>query len=117
MNKQQKAMDKELKRLSRQERAFLEKRMEKKDSSLNRLLAEKVPEKLQGTLDAAFAKAFALVFEKGTAVIEKSYNQEEKEKQDSTYPPAYPYDAINRQDIISDSPSDDAAALKDDGNV
>lgn len=43
--------------------------------------------------------------------------QEEKEKQDSTYPPAYPYDAINRKDIISDSPSDDAAALKDDGNV
>ena len=43
--------------------------------------------------------------------------QEEKEKQDSTYPPAYPYDAINRQDIIPDEPSDDAAALKDDGNV
>ena len=43
--------------------------------------------------------------------------QEEKEKQDSTYPRAYPYDAINRQDIISDSPSDDDAALKDDGNV
>lgn len=44
--------------------------------------------------------------------------QEEKEKQDSTYPPAYPYDAINRQDVISDSPSaDDAAAINDNGNV
>ena len=81
MNKQQKAMEKELMRLYKQERAFLEKRTEKKDSALNRLLAEKVPEKLQGTLDAAFAKAFALVFEKGTAAIEKSCNKEEKEKQ------------------------------------
>lgn len=81
MKKQQRAMEKELKRLEKQERSFLEKRMEKKDSALNRLLAEKVPEKLQGTLDAAFAKAFALVFEKGTAVIEKSVNKEEKEKQ------------------------------------
>ena len=81
MNKQQKIMERELSRLYKQERSFLEKRMEKKDSALNRLLAEKVPEKLQGTLDAAFAKAFALVFEKGTAVIEKSVNREEKEKQ------------------------------------
>ena len=81
MNKQQRAMEKELMRLYKQERAFLEKRTEKKDSALNRLLAEKVPEKLQATLDAAFAKAFALVFEKGTAVIEKSCGKEEKEKQ------------------------------------
>ncbi len=81
MNKQQKIMERELSRLYKQERSFLEKRMEKKDSALNRLLAEKVPEKLQGTLDAAFAKAFALVFEKGTAVIEKSVNREKKEKQ------------------------------------
>ena len=61
MNKQQKIMERELSRLYKQERSFLEKRMEKKDSALNRLLAEKVPEKLQATLDAAFAKAFALV--------------------------------------------------------
>ncbi len=61
MNKQQRAMEKELMRLYKQERAFLEKRTEKKDSALKRLLAEKVPEKLQATLDAAFAKAFALV--------------------------------------------------------
>ena len=81
MNKQQKIMERELSRLYKQERSFLEKRMEKKDSALNRLLAEKVPEKLQGTLDAAFAKAFALVFEQGPAVIEKSVNREEKEKQ------------------------------------
>ena len=60
---------------------FLRDRAGRQDSKLNRMLESKVPEKLQSTLDAAFAKAFALVFEKGTAVIEKSYNKEEKEKQ------------------------------------
>ena len=40
-----------------------------------------MPEKLQGTLDTAFAKAFHLIFEKGTAVIEKTYRKDEIEKQ------------------------------------
>lgn len=44
--------------------------------------------------------------------------QEEKEKQDSTYPPAYPYDAINRRDIVSDAPSEDTVrTTEDNGNV
>ena len=64
---------------------FLRDRAGRQDSKLNRMLESKVPEKLQGTLDAAFAKAFALVFEKGTAVIEKSCNKEEKEKQFQMY--------------------------------
>lgn len=75
------ALTVEKERLARDEQRFLQKRAEKKDSALNRFLAEKVPEKLQATLDAAFAKAFAFVFEKGTSVIELSYNKEEKEKQ------------------------------------
>ena len=48
----------ELKKLERQEDKFLYKRMEKKESYLNQLLAEKVPENMQSKLDAAFAKAF-----------------------------------------------------------
>lgn len=39
MKKQQRAMEKELKRLEKQERSFLEKRMEKKDSALIRQAA------------------------------------------------------------------------------
>ncbi len=35
-----------------------------------------MPEKLQATLDAAFSKAFTLVFHRGTAVIEKTYRKE-----------------------------------------
>lgn len=42
-----------------------------RESILNQKLEEKIPPKLQKTLDTAFAKAFALIFEKGTGVIER----------------------------------------------
>lgn len=73
--------EKEWNRLLKQESAFLDKGVSKKDSKLNQLLEDKVPEKLQGTLDAAFAKAFEMIFEKGTGVIEKTYKKEELERQ------------------------------------
>lgn len=65
----------------KKETKYLEKQLNKKESFLNQKLEEKVPKKLQGTLDAAFAKAFYMIFEKGTAVIEKTYRKEEIEKQ------------------------------------
>lgn len=69
----------EWKRLAAKEKRFLEKRAEKTDSLLNQKLAEKVPDKLQETLDAAFAKAFHVIFDKGTDYIEKTYNKESLE--------------------------------------
>ena len=63
-------LQKEWEKLEVQEQKFLQKRLEKKESILNQKSEEKIPPKLQGTLDAAFAKAFALIFEKGTGVIE-----------------------------------------------
>ena len=41
---------------------------------------EKVPEKVYASLEQAFCKAFALVFEKGTGIIEKSYDRDALEK-------------------------------------
>ena len=73
-------LQKEWDKLEVQEQRFLRKRLEKKESILNQKLEEKIPPKLQGTLDAAFAKAFALIFEKGTGVIEKTYQQEKLEQ-------------------------------------
>ena len=70
----------ELERLEKQEKHFLEKRYVKKETQLNQVLSQKVPEKLQHTLDQAFAKAFTLVFEKGNGVIEKTYNRDLMEK-------------------------------------
>lgn len=72
--------EKEWRRLEKKENAYLSKKLEKKDSRLNQLLQNKVPEKLQGTLNAAFAKAFSLIFEKGTGIIEKTYNRDEMQK-------------------------------------
>lgn len=62
------------------ESKYIRERARRQDSKLNRLLESKVPDKLQSTLDAAFAKAFELIFEKGTVVIEKSYNRKDIER-------------------------------------
>lgn len=72
--------EKELLKLQRDEWAFKRKHAEKDGSVLTKLLSDKVPVGLQSTLDNAFAKAFALVFEKGTAIIEHSYRRDELEK-------------------------------------
>lgn len=70
----------EWEKLQKKEQKFLKERLEKKDSFLNQKLSDKVPAKLQGTLDKAFAKAFRTIFEKGTDVIEKTYKKEELQK-------------------------------------
>ena len=80
MREKQTPLQKEWAKLEKQEAAYLQKQMEKTDSKLNQFLADKVPENLQGTLDKAFSKAFYVVFEKGTAVIEKTYKKEELQK-------------------------------------
>ena len=74
------ALDTEWRQFQKKEQRFLANRAEKKDTVLNKKLAEKVPEKLQGTLDTAFAKAFGMIFEKGTGIIEKTYKKEELRK-------------------------------------
>ena len=75
------AFQKEWNKLQAQEQRFLMKRRVKKDNILNKKLEEKIPPKLQSTLDMAFAKAFELVFEKGTSIIEKTYKKEKLEQE------------------------------------
>lgn len=72
--------EKEWKKLLKKEEAYLKKRKEKKESVISSVLEEKIPQKLQETLDAAFAKAFTLIFQKGSSVIEKTYQKDEFEK-------------------------------------
>lgn len=74
-------LQKEWNALQKKELAFTEKRKQKKESALNQFLEQKVPEKLQHTLDNAFEKAFQLIFEKGTGIIEKTYNKDAVEKE------------------------------------
>ena len=73
-------LEQEWNKVVSQELSFVKKRAEKNDSRLNQLLEKKIPAGLKNTLDAAFEKAFRLVFEKGTGVIEKTYNKDQIKK-------------------------------------
>jgi len=73
-------LQKEWDKLEKQEAALLAKKIQKQQSKLNSLLAEKVPPGLQKTMDNAFNKAFHMVFTKGTGIIEKTYNKEKAQE-------------------------------------
>ena len=72
--------EKEWEDLLKKESKFAEKRQAGPTSVLINKLDRFVPEKLSGTLNAAFFKGFEMIFEKGTGVIEKTYNKQQKEK-------------------------------------
>ena len=74
-------LEKEWEALKKQEAAYIRWKRERQEAFFNKILQDKVPKKLQEKLDAAFSKAFLLVFEKGTGVIEKTYKKEEKQKE------------------------------------
>lgn len=80
-NAKKTAWEKEWEALEKSEEKLLKSKEAKKDSRLNQFLEEKVPEKLQSTLNTAFAKAFSLIFEKGTGVIEKTFQKEKLEQE------------------------------------
>jgi len=69
-------LQKEIDRLNRAERRFLKKQFYREPTKPDLLLAEKVPEKLESTLNAAFAKAFHLIFSKGSWLISKTYSED-----------------------------------------
>ena len=80
MSKSLSPLEKEWAKVNKQEQSYIQKRIEKKDSRLNQLLEKKIPQNLQHTLNTAFSKAFYLIFEKGTGIIEKTYRRDELEK-------------------------------------
>ncbi len=50
---------------------------QKKPSKIEDFISQKIPPKLIDTLNSAFTKSFEVIFDKGTAIIEKSYNKDE----------------------------------------
>lgn len=74
------ACEREWELVKKKEADYLAKREQKNETFIDKKLAQFVPDKLQKTLDTAFAGAFKLVFEKGTAFIEKTYDRDELEK-------------------------------------
>ncbi len=77
MKKRLTPLQAEWEKIIKQEAKFLEKKYQKSESKLNQLLEKKIPAGLQNTLDTAFSKAFFLVFEKGTGLIEKTYKKDD----------------------------------------
>ncbi|MCM1180532.1 MAG: EcsC family protein [Clostridium sp.] len=64
------------------EESYVVKYVMDKTAKWVKFVEKKVPATLQNTLEAAFNKAFITVFDKGAALIEKTYN---KEKQQNIY--------------------------------
>jgi len=75
-----KELDKQLNRLARKEHKLLNKEESKlvktRVAPVMEKIQEKIPEKLNSALEAAFYQGFKLVFEKGHAAIEKTYNKD-----------------------------------------
>ena len=71
-------IEKQLKQLNKkEEKLTLEKELgtiKTKLEPLKSKIEDKIPEKLQSTLNIAFEKGFKTVFDKGLGIIEKTYN-------------------------------------------
>ncbi len=76
----EKHLGKEWNRMLKSEEAFLNRNLHRKTAGWQEKISRYVPKKLNETLDTAFFKAFELIFEKGTGIIEKTYNREKKEQ-------------------------------------
>lgn len=76
----QKHIEKEWKQILKQEEHFLSRNATGRQASWQEKLVRFVPEKLNDTLNTAFYKAFELIFEKGTGVIEKTYSKEKRQQ-------------------------------------
>ncbi len=76
----EKHLGKEWSRMLKSEEAFLNRNLHRKTAGWQEKISRYVPKKLNETLDTAFFKAFELIFEKGTGIIEKTYNREKKEQ-------------------------------------
>ena len=69
----------EWKALEKKEERFITAARHQKEPLLNRKLERFGPEKLEDTLNLAFYKAFELIFNRGTSIIEKTYRKEDME--------------------------------------
>lgn len=73
-------LEKEWSGLLAAERRFLERSTPVRAADWQEKIAKFVPQKLETTLNTAFFKAFELIFDKGTPVIEKTYQKQKKEQ-------------------------------------
>lgn len=73
-------LEKEWSKLLAAEGKFLSRNTPVKEKDWQAKIAGFVPQKLETTLNTAFFKAFELIFDRGTPVIEKTYQKQRKEQ-------------------------------------
>ncbi len=73
-------IEKELNRIMREEDKLAKQAEQYRSLKWKEALENKIPDKIYTHLQKAFCKAFELIFEKGTALIDKTYSKEEMEK-------------------------------------
>ena len=71
--RKEKALDKEMKVVQKQEQKLLSAAKEKKPAQWKTELESRIPQKVYAGLESAFCKGFSVVFEKGRDLIEKTY--------------------------------------------
>lgn len=76
----QKQIEREWSRLLKREERFLNRNLAVKNLGWQQKIDRFVPEKLSETMRTVFLKAFGVIFEKGTIVIEKTYNRQKMEQ-------------------------------------
>lgn len=75
----QKQLEKEWEKMLKAEGAYLNRNLKKQGEAWQDKIKKYVPEKFECTLKEGFYKAFQIIFDKGTPIIEKTYNKEKKE--------------------------------------
>ena len=79
-NRRLAALEKEMQAVQKQEDKLKAAAVDQNVPEWKQKLTAKIPEKVCLSLETAFGKAFGIVFEKGTAVIEKTYNRQKIEE-------------------------------------
>lgn len=80
MKGKQNPVEKEWAAVVKAEERFLRHAMPARTAGWQEKITRYVPQKLETTLHTAFYKAFELIFDRGTPVIEKTYQREKKEQ-------------------------------------
>ncbi len=75
-----KAIEKELRKIEKTEERLRRQAEKKTTPAWKSKLEEKIPDKVMTGLQKAFLKAFCMLFEKGSVLIEKTYNRDSIEK-------------------------------------
>lgn len=89
----QRQLEKEWIKIIKAEGRYIDANLHKKEAGWQKKIEKYVPDKLSDTMNTAFYKAFEMIFDKGTGIIEKVYNKEKREKEHAV--DAYAAETLN----------------------